>query len=63
MTEGRTPVIARGEIRGAHRALRVWHDTRWGVRELGRTIALFPADGGGVCRDESKDEDWQKAKW
>lgn len=30
-----------GEIRGAHWALRVWHDTRWGLRELGRTVESF----------------------
>lgn len=37
-----------GEITGAHRALRVWQDTRRELRELGRTVSSSPRATGGV---------------
>ena len=41
MTEGSIHTVVRGETVGAYRGLRGWHDARWSLYELGRTIGFF----------------------
>jgi len=41
MTEGSTLTGEKGETVSAYRGLRVWHDARWSLYELGRTIGYF----------------------
>jgi len=52
MTEGRTLAVVRGETVSAYRDLRVWHDARWGIYELGRTIGFFIGSIDRVCRNK-----------
>ena len=47
VTEGSTLTVVRGEAVSAYRDLRVLHDARWSVYELGRTIGFFI---GGIDR-------------
>jgi hypothetical protein len=43
-----------GETVSAYRGLRVWHDARWSLYELGRTIGFFTELIGRVCWNEFK---------
>ena len=53
VTEGSMLAVDRGETVGAYRGLRGWHDARWRVYELGRTIGFFIEAFGRVCGDKS----------
>lgn len=46
--------VGRGETAGTYRGLRVWHDARWSVYELGRTIGLFIGIVDRVCWNKFK---------
>lgn len=54
MTEGSTLTVGRGETVSAYRGLRVWHDARWSLYELGRTIGLFIEIFDRVCWNKFK---------
>jgi len=54
VTEGSTLTVGRGETVSAYRDLRVRHDARWSVYELGRTIGFFIELFGRVRWNKSK---------
>jgi len=54
VTEGRMLAVDRGETASAYRGLRVWHDARWSVYELGRTIGFFIGRIDRVCWNKCK---------
>jgi hypothetical protein len=43
-----------GEAVRAYRGLRVWHDARWSLYELGRAIGFFTECMGRVCWNKFK---------
>ena len=64
MSEGSTlAVVEKGETVSTYRGLSVWHDARWSVYELGRTIEFFIEFSVEYAGTSSKDEDWQKMQW
>ena len=44
----------KGKTVSAYRGLRVWHDARWSLYELGRTIGFFTELFGRVCWNKFK---------